>query len=203
MKRYVLHFLLLGNVFFALILAISWVTSSGALRNSHWQAPAIQKTEFSTILPTLPAISSVDAGQFLGVLERPIFSATRRPAPPKLAVSAATAPVDNLSTAKVSGIIVGTQGGAIIINIGGKDRRVRLNDIVDGWRLQSVEGRSVTFVGNGQTRVLQLPRAASATYMGAPVQIPEAVPTSPLAPSAPPLRGIDRSRSPGATFGGS
>ena len=58
--------------------------------------------------------------------------------------------------------------GGIIINYEGKDRRVPLNGTLDGWKLLSVTGAQATFSQRGQTRVVQLQRAALTAYTGAP-----------------------------------
>ena len=49
-------------------------------------------------------------------------------------------------------------GGAIVL-IDGKPRRVRLNEVVEGWKLSAVQVRSVTFTRGAQRRELQLVRA--------------------------------------------
>ena len=115
------------------------------------------------MIPALPSIVSADTSQFIAMLDRPLFSMTRRP-PPSVA---AEATVDNMSTALLSGVFQGHEGGTIILSIAGKNRRVRLNESVDGWTIQSIQGRDVTFARSGQTRILRLPRATLTTYTGA------------------------------------
>lgn len=199
MRRYVLHVLLLVNVGLAAVLAWLWVTPAGTLRDVHWQPPAARKTDFASMLPALPAVSTPDTGQFVAMLDRPLFSITRRPPPPP-PPPAPEPPVDTLSTARLFGVFQGEGIGGVIMKIGGKDRRVRLNEAVDGWTLRSIEGRNVTFASGGQTRVLQLSRAALTTYTGLARQQPVAptVPGARSAPSAPPAAGT----SPRAVFGG-
>ena len=165
MKRHALHLLLLANAALALLLAWLWFTPAGTMRNVRWQPPAAQKTDFAAMLPVLPGIATADTSQFIAMLDRPLFTATRRPPPPP-PPPAAQEPVDNLSTARLTGLYQGVGTGGIIINLGGKDRRVALNTVVDGWKLQSIQGRSVTFASAGRNRVLQLPRAALTTYTG-------------------------------------
>ena len=187
MKRHVLHLLLLANAALALALAWLWFTPAGAMRNVHWQPPAAQKTDFATMLPALPGIATADTSQFIAMLDRPLFATTRRPPPPPPPPTE-QAPVDNLSTARLTGVYQGASTGGIIINIAGKDRRVALSTAVDGWTLQSIQGRDVTFASAGRIRVLQLPRAALTTYTGLakpPAALaPAAVAPSPAQPSA-------------------
>lgn len=179
MKRYALPVLLLLNGVLALGLAWLWFTPQGTLRNVRWQPPVAQQTDLSNLLPALPPLVQADTGQFMVLLERPLFSPTRRPPPPPPPPAAAAA-VDNLSTARLSGVFEGPGGTGIIIQIDGKDRRLQLNQALDGWTLRSVQGRQVTFGNGDQTRVLQLPRAALTTYTGQPLAfVPPAVGAAP------------------------
>lgn len=170
MKRYALHFLVLINVALALTLAGMWVGPDGTPRNTRWTPPAPHITDFAAMLPVLPGVASVDTSQFLAMLDRPLFSASRRPPPPP-PPQADVPQVDSLSTATLSGLFFGDGVGGIIINIGGKHRRARLNEAIDGWTVKSIQGRAVTFARGGESRVLQLPRAALTAYTGlAPAQ---------------------------------
>ncbi len=179
MKRYALPVLLLLNGVLALGLAWLWFTPQGTLRNMYWQPPAAQQTDLSNLLPALPSLMQSDTSQFIVLLERPLFSPTRRPPPPP-PPPAAAAPVDNFSTARLSGVFEGPGGTGIIIQIDGKDRRLQLNQALDGWTLRSVQGRQVTFGNGDQTRVLQLPRAALTAYTGQPLAfVPPAASAAP------------------------
>lgn len=182
MKRHALTMLLVINVALAVVLAALWLNPDGSLRNTHWAAPVPIKNDYLQMLPFLPERQPIDTNRFLALLERPLFQLTRRPPPPPPPPTAVVqAPVDNLSTAQLSGVVAGDGSASIIITMAGKARRVRLNESVDGWALQSIQGRSVTFAGGGQTRTLQLPRAAVTSSSGA------ALPASPLPmPAAPP-----------------
>ena len=190
MKRHALHLLLLANAALALVLAWLWFTPTGAVRNVHWQPPAAQKTDFAAMLPALPGIAAADTSQFIAMLDRPLFTATRRPPPPP-PPPAAQEPVDNLSTARLTGLYQGAGTGGVIINLGGKDRRLALNTVVDGWKLQSIQGRSVTFASAGRTRVLQLPRAALTTYTGLAKP-----PAAPAPAAAAPIQAAQPARAP-------
>ena len=186
MKRYVLAMLLVLNVALAVALAALWFSMDGGLRNIHWVAPEPIKNDYLQMLPSLPERQPIDTNRFLVLLERPLFQLTRRPPPPPPPPAAVVeAPVDNLSTAQLSGVVAGDGGASIIITMAGKARRVRLNEAVDGWVLQSIQGRSVTFASGGQTRTLQLPRAAVTSFSGAAPPVPAAPPPAPPAPPAP------------------
>ena len=202
MKRYVPHFLGLLNVGLVLALLWLWFTPTGALRNVHWQPPQAQKTDFSTMIPVLSGIVSPDTSRFIAMLDRPLFSMTRRPPPPPPPVAAEPV-VDNLTTARLLGVFQGAQGGGIILHIAGKDRRVRVNELVDGWTVQTIQGRDVIFARSGKTRTLTLSRAALTAYTGAPIPpFQGAVSTQSIESTAPPAPSPPKAASK-AVFGGS
>lgn len=188
MKRYVITFLVVLNVALLVVLAALWLNSDGSLRNARWVAPVPVTNDYLQMLPALPERQSVDTNRFLALLERPLFQLTRRPPPPPppAPTAAASEAVDNLSTAQLSGVVAGEKTASIIITMAGKARRARLNDSVDGWMLQSIQGRSVTFSSGGQTRVLQLPRAAVTNFSGSTLPVPVTPMPQIPPPSAPP-----------------
>ncbi len=182
MKKHSLHVLWFINVVLVLVLASLWVDKSGHLRNIHWQAPALQAVDYASMVPALPRTVPTDTAQFIAMLDRPVFSPTRRP-PPAPLPSDEKAPADNLSTARLSGLFLGDGDGGAIIQIAGKHQRVRLRELVEGWTLSAIQDRSVTFTRGGQSRAMQLPRAAltaSASLPSAAVAAPPPVPTPPL-----------------------
>jgi type II secretory pathway component PulC len=185
MRRPAIAILISINVTLALLLAWLWFTPEGAIKNSAWTHPAAQKTDYTQMIPPLPGTAQVDTSKFVAMLDRPLFMLTRRPPPPPPPPDA-PAPVDTLTTARISGVFSSNAGGGVIINLAGKDRRVRLNESIEGgWTLQSISGSTVTFTGAGQSRSLTLPRAALTSYSGLPVAAPPAALTKP-APSAQP-----------------
>ncbi len=188
MKRYALTALVMVNVALLAFLAALWLSPDGSLRNSSWVTPSPITNNYLQMLPALPERQSVDTKRFLALLERPLFQLTRRPPPPPPPVPTVAAPeaVDNLSTAQLSGVVAGEKTASIIITMAGKARRVRLNDSVDGWILQSIQGRSVIFSSGGQTRVLQLPRAAVTNFSGSTLPVPVTPMPQIPPPSAPP-----------------
>ncbi|PJI99197.1 hypothetical protein CLU85_4039 [Acidovorax sp. 69] len=181
MKKYSLHVLVFINVALALVLASLWIDKSGHLRNIHWKAPPPQTVDYASMVPVLPRSVPTDTGQFIAMLDRPVFSPTRRPPPPPPPPEE-KAPVDNLSTAQLSGLFQGGGDGGVIIQIAGKHKRVRLREVVEGWTLSAIQDRSVTFTLGGQSRVLQLPRAALTSYTGLPPAAGSAAPSMPRSP---------------------
>ncbi|BFO57367.1 hypothetical protein AVXHC19_41700 [Acidovorax sacchari] len=186
MKRYSLHLLLFVNAILALVLLWMWLSPDGTLRNVRWQPPEPRKSDISGLLPVLPAVGTADTRAFIAMLERPLFSATRRPPPPP-PPSASEPPQDNLSSARLSGVYSGGGEGGVIILVAGKQRRLRMNDNIDGWVLKSIQDRVVSFSRGGETRTLLLPRAAVTVYSGAPLPSPASNVGQP--PATPPSAG--------------
>lgn len=172
-KRHALQLLAGLNALLLCILVACWVTPSGALRGTTWAAPAPRLTDFASQLPTLPGPMPADIASFVGLLERPLFSPTRRP-PAATSQGAPEAKVDNLSTAKLTGIFNSPGASGLIMRMGDKDMRVQLHQSLDGWTLKSLTDREATFASGGQTRVLQLKRA----------DVSQAAPGSPAASAA-------------------
>lgn len=218
MRRHAMQILLLANVTLVFVLLWLWFLPDGSLRNAHWQPPEARKADLASMLPSLPGVGSADTSQFVAMLDRPLFTITRRPPPPPPPPQAPP-PSDNLSTARLSGVYQGEGGGGIILSIAGKDRRVRLNEAIEGWTLQAITGRDVAFTRGGQRRVLTLPRAAltaeasqAASPLGAAKPIPKPSPPPsvrrpPESPAGTPADVAEQSPvapkvPPKATFGG-
>ena len=169
MRRVALPLLVILNAGLLCFLAWVWFTPDGQVRGMRWQSPAPVKVDLQALLPALPGQGQADTSQFLGMLERPLFSPTRRPPPPPPPPKAEVPePVNRFAQAKLTGVFEGAGVGGIIINYEGKDRRVPLNGTLDGWKLLSVTGAQATFSQRGQTRIVQLQRAALTAYTGVP-----------------------------------
>lgn len=85
MRRIALPLLAILNAALLCALAWVWFTPDGQLRDIHWQAPTPIKADLQSLLPHLPGAGQADTSQFLGMLERPLFS-------PLHAAATATAP---------------------------------------------------------------------------------------------------------------
>lgn len=183
MKKHALALLSVVNALLILGLVALWFQPDGNLRNTHWRAPDPVKTDYLALVPSLPARKSVDTGRLMAMLERPLFSSTRRP-PPRGA-SEAQASGDSLGAARLLGVFEGGQASGVILHVAGKNRRLRLNESVDGWVLQGVQKRAATFVSGDQTRTLSMVRA----NMGAEVTTTATMPVAPgySPPQAPTL----------------
>lgn len=155
MRRYTFHILLLIITMLTALLMAMWFHRDGSLRNIHWQRPEAQTQDFASMVPTLPARGLGDTSRFLAMLDRPLFSPTRRPPPPPPPPS----PVETqepLPNVHLYGLYGGESGGGAIVRIDGKNRRVHVNDTVGGWRLSAIGERSVTFKRGSRSRSVDL-----------------------------------------------
>lgn len=209
MSRYTLHALLGINAVLFMVLLWMWVDTTGGVRNIRWQVPDKQTADYAAMLPQLPQLAQADTSRFIAMLDRPVFSPTRRPPPPP-PPPVAQPQLDRLSQARLLGVLAGEGFTGVILMVDNKARRIALHSDLDGWVLKSAQGQSATFEKAGQTHVLYLKRSALASYTGAPLQpsAPPPQPTepdqTPTAPSvAPAVSGQGApSNSQGAVFGG-
>ena len=141
-----------------LVAALAWLWfghDGGASRTLVWQPPAAIAPELGAAAVELPPVAAMDTRAFVATLDRPLFSRTRRP-PPKAAPEEALA-ADTLKDVRLIGLYTTTDGraGALLRN-GAAVQRVALKEQIGGWTLQSVQGRQVTLVRAGRSRVLEL-----------------------------------------------
>jgi hypothetical protein len=156
------------------VLGWQWVDAQGKLRNVQWQPPTAIKPEFGSASAAGLPKEELDTGRFVAIVERPLFSPTRRPPlPPKVVV---VPPPDPLDTAHLYGIFSGAEGGGIIVRLQGQTRRVKIGDPVGDWRLKEIRGREVIFARGGETRMAVLVQAKQVSGNLPP---PVAIPRSP------------------------
>ena len=157
MKRHLSAILIGINAALAVTLAWLWLAPSSQQR-SHWAAPPPRSTDYEALVPPLGKPQFIDQREFLAMLDRPLFSITRRPPPPPAPAPTAAAepPPDHLSTATLSGMYAGNGVGGIIINFNGKDKSVPLNGQLEGWTLKSLADNRAYFARGGETRMLTL-----------------------------------------------
>ena len=205
MNKFVTQLLVGLNVLFMVVLAGMWLTPAGQFRETHWNPPVAQKTNYAEMAPVLPGIGPADTSQFVAMLDKPLFSMTRRPPPPPEVKDKAEPPPDNLSSAQLLGVVTaGVEGGAIL-QVAGKTQRIRMKEAFEGWTLSRMDERTVTFTRGGESRTLQLTRAKLSTYTG---QMPAAavapaaeLPVSSPRPAPMPTRSANAAP-PRPSFGG-
>ena len=195
MRRYTIHTLLLTIALLAVILLAMWFHRDGRARNVRWQPPEAQIQDFESMVPVLPAHAQVETNRFLAMLERPLFSPTRRP-PPPAPPPAPPAPVEvrePLPNVHLYGLYGGESGGGAIVRVDGKNRRLHLNEAIDGWKLASIGERAVTFKRGSRSHSIDLVHVITKANgtIAAPVE-----PKSPAArsPAARPLNRAQQLR---------
>ena len=173
MKRYTFHLLWLVIALLASILLAMWFHSDGSLRNVRWQPPEAQIQDFASMVPALPARTQSDTSRFLVMLERPLFSPTRRP-PPPLPPPAVVEVQEPLPNVHLYGLYGGESGVGAIVNVDGKNRRMYLNEAINGWKLSAIRERSITFKRGSRSHSIDLVHVipagnAPSTASGGPV----------------------------------
>ncbi len=149
--------LLVGlDVLLVCLLAWLWIDPHGGLRGVHWQPPAAIRPELGAVSPAMAAREDTDVARFMVILDRPIFSTTRRPPPAKAAVAARADPLDAIH---IYGLFSGSGGGGAIIKIEGKTRRVKVSEAVGDWALKEIRGSEAVFSRGSERRVIPLVQA--------------------------------------------
>jgi hypothetical protein len=91
------------------------------------------------------------------IVERPLFSDTRRP--PQTTIDKNTAPASQLGSAwKLTGIVVAADSSSVLVS-GIRDsrtERLQAGMMLDGWRLESITRDQAVFSSGGRTAVLRL-----------------------------------------------
>lgn len=161
MRRMLLPLLLAGNVALALWLAWLWVTPAGQVKGVQWQQPAPLPPALDGDTP-LPE-TGVDTGRYVAMLERPLFSPSRRMPPPPQAASAPPV-VDTPPDIRVLGLYGSSADGAVggmVARIDGQVKRVKVGDAVGRWTLKALRpGEAVLSMGDSE-QVYPLRRAAA------------------------------------------
>jgi hypothetical protein len=182
------HGLILLNLALAAGLAYMWLDEQGQPRDLSWTPPAPLVPDAQGHAMAHSVGSAPDMVAFAQVLERPLFSPTRRPPPPPKP-PAPPPPPDPLANVHIYGIFVGEEEGTggMLASIGGKVRRVSTADDVSGWKIKAFKEREVTLVRGDETRVLRLVQArpSAAPKPGAAAPPPRPVAGAATAPAVP------------------
>jgi hypothetical protein len=167
MKRSTTSLLAGLNVLLVCLLAWLWIDPQGGLRGIHWQPPAAIKPDLGGGLSAAAlGREDADVARFMAILDRPVFSPTRRPPPPPKAVGAAQ--VDPLATIHLYGLFTGSEGGGVIVRVEGKTRRVKVSEAIGEWNLKEVRAGEVVFSRGAETRVVPLVQAKQAAGPAVP-----------------------------------
>ena len=157
MKHYGIRLFLVLAAVLSAFLGWLWVGADGNLRNTAWQAPAPLAPDLGGEAVHLPAPKSEDASMFMATLDRPLFSPSRRPAPPAPKEGDAKTAPDPLASLHLYGLYTTEQGSSgMLARVDGQVRRIGVNEVLGGWTLHSVREREVTLTRDGEERVISL-----------------------------------------------
>ena len=163
MNRGLTVFLLALSTLLAGVLVWLWVGPSGALRGVHWQPPAAVRPDLGSLSALSIQRDDADNSRFMAILDRPVFSPTRRPPPPppppKPVVAVRPDPLDGIH---LYGLFSGGGVGGVIARVEGKTRRIKVSEAVGDWSLREIRPRDVVFAKGGETRVVPLMQASQA-----------------------------------------
>lgn len=184
-------------------LAALWVNPATLQwRDVRWSPPAPLVPELGAQAPA----TRVAAARHPEILDRPLFSPTRRPPPPEQAQAepAAAPQPDPLKDVHLFGIFEAGRDRGAILRIDGDVQRVRVGESVAGWTLREVHDRQVVLVRQGQSRTLDL-AYADVTGAATPAAAPTGprvrgrqVPTPPVPARAPPRTTVPAAPTPAA-----
>ena len=176
MKIHPMPTLLAVNAALAVGLAALWFEPSGQVRGIAWTAPAPVVPDIAPMADSTLQKSAADVSRFLAVLDRPLFSPSRRPPPPPAPVTAAAEPEpDPLANIQLQGVYsTADGGGGIFARVDGKDRRIAVGAALGGWTVKGIDGLNVTFARGGDARVVRLAPAKLATIAPTPTLRPPA-----------------------------
>lgn len=124
---------------------------------ARWVEPAPLPPALEDVVPA-PAAEPADVARYRETVERPLFVATRRPAPRADQDAEKQAAADALKDVRLLGTYgVGERGGIIVVR-GGKVERVAVGERIGGWQVASGgQGRSAELVrGDGKRTQLEL-----------------------------------------------
>lgn len=176
-------FIALLDVALAAGLAWLWVDKDLTLRDFHWHPPAAVAPDPASLAALDVQRPADDPERYREILERPLFASSRRSPPPPVLVAAPA--VKPLTGVRLLGLIEAENSqSAAIVNVEGKNRRLRIGNKLNGWTFDSVSGRAAVFVSDsGENHHLVLVRASG------PAPASGSGEAAPSAPGAPEVQG--------------
>lgn len=214
MKRHVFKILVFCNAMLASLLGWLWFDQDGKLRNVHWRQPALVKPDVT--LPADPRSErSGDVSQFMALLDRPLFSGTRRPPPPPPPPAPPPPPPpppDPLDTTQLLGVFGSGATGGVLVRTDGHMRRVSIGEQIGQWVLKAVGSKDARFERGAESRSVGLSVSRLNTSSTTPLQVGQlgGAGTSMATGAASNSAGVPRPAVPAvppppvrATFGGS
>jgi len=160
-------FLLLALVAMSLGVALVWFWRDGP---AMWSPPQPVAPEIRVSEVAREASGRASAAQHAVIVERPLFSDTRRPFVPDPEGAQASVVATDLVLAGLFGS--GETAGALV-RIDGGVERVRIGEHAGGWILRQIRGSTAVFERAGQTREIRLEHATQAPVPARPRALAE------------------------------
>lgn len=144
--------LILGGVLLAVAL-VPWLVPAHRLVDAR--LPATARGETSAPPPL--ALQPIEA--YAATVERPLFTATRRAAPPGMAPAERTAGLI-LGRYRLTGVIVTPGKRSILLaSANNRTQTVVQGEAIDGWTLRSVERDRIVLENGGKQEVVPVGKA--------------------------------------------
>jgi len=141
------------------VLAALWFAPGPPAHWRNWQLPAPQAPNLDDVraaqLVPNPALRS----DYPVIIERPLFTADRKPRATASDAQAATLPSDPLDQIKLYGLVDGPVSQGVLLEQNGQSQFVRRGEKIGDWTLQTIEGRDAVFVKDNERRTVPLPNS--------------------------------------------
>ncbi|WP_237481961.1 hypothetical protein [Lichenibacterium dinghuense] len=130
------------------------------------RADSIRRAALAAALAASASPTRADpSAEFRAMVERPLFSPSRRPPPPPLAAlppPVLPEPAPSAPDLTLSGVIAGGGGGVALVRRpqDGAPVRVALGGQIDGWTLSEIRPRTVVLRRDDRSVTLDLPTPA-------------------------------------------
>jgi 2-oxoglutarate dehydrogenase E2 component (dihydrolipoamide succinyltransferase) len=189
--RRLVSWLVAACLLLALALAALWFAPGAPARWRVWNAPPPQPPNLDDAQAARLAANPAAAADYPETLERPLLIPARRPASDASDAAPAADPPLAIEQVKFTGIIDGPDLTGVLLEEDGKPRFVRQGEAIGDWRLDAIDGRTITFRRRAERKQIDLPYADMTG--GAPNNNNKTAAKTPLgAPPPPPPRSGGR-----------
>jgi len=121
-------------------------------------AARTEEQERSAAAPANP-VAALPLDQLSTILDRPLFSPSRRPPPPPPPpVAQAPAPPPPPPDLVLFGVVMDGEGARAVVRAGADKKilRAQIGDDIDGWKVSQIEGRKVVLSLDGRFATFKL-----------------------------------------------
>jgi hypothetical protein len=157
-----LNLVLLGAI------ALAWLSG-----RSDWEPPRPIAPDPALFAPPVAPAGTMAEG--VGLHARPLFAASRRPAPASAGTAeqadAGDGPPTSIDAATLVGLVGGGELGVALVSLDGEIRRVPVGGLLAGWRLTAIRGLTASFSNDaGEQREMSIKPPARDLQSAVPSQ---------------------------------